>query len=105
MDAEPNLEPDEHAEISPHLCANCGGTMMYPVDWWPEGTTHWHVFLRCPDCERPEELTLAQVDASRFDRDLARSWRMVVSSLDELLAADGQQISAKVSMLAGGAQA
>ncbi len=34
-----------------HVCFNCAGELVYPLDWCEEGLRHWRIVLRCPDCE------------------------------------------------------
>lgn len=32
-------------------CPDCRWRLVYPADWYSASPTHWHVRLRCPNCE------------------------------------------------------
>ncbi len=32
-----------------HVCFNCAGELVYPLDWCEEGVRHWRIVLRSPD--------------------------------------------------------
>jgi hypothetical protein len=34
-----------------HICEDCGSSLVYPTEWEEAGEHHWHVELRCPNCE------------------------------------------------------
>src|SRR2546429_8171427 len=34
-----------------HVCPSCKSELVYPTDWAPASNRHWHVALRCPECE------------------------------------------------------
>ena len=50
-----------------HVCPFCASHLVYPVDWLPEGTCHWRVLLRCPECEWTETGIYEQAALDRFD--------------------------------------
>ncbi len=34
-----------------HVCPDCSGEMVYPVQWDERSGDSWEITLRCPDCE------------------------------------------------------
>jgi hypothetical protein len=51
-----------------HLCPDCGSDLVHPLDWTPLDAFHWHVALRCPECEWRTEGTYEQSVLNRFDQ-------------------------------------
>jgi hypothetical protein len=56
-----------------HVCFNCGGELVYPLDWCEEGVRHWRIVLRCPDCESRREGVFEQSTVELLDDELDRA--------------------------------
>ncbi len=56
-----------------HVCFNCGGELVYPLDWCEEGLRHWRIVLRCPDCESRREGVFEQGAVEVLDDELDRA--------------------------------
>ncbi len=56
-----------------HVCFNCGGELVYPLDWCEEGVRHWRIVLRCPDCESKREGVFEQGAVELLDDELDRA--------------------------------
>jgi hypothetical protein len=37
--------------VDVHVCPDCASGLVHPTDWMPLDDVHWHVSLRCPECE------------------------------------------------------
>jgi hypothetical protein len=61
-------EPDQAL----HVCLDCGGELVYPVEWEEAGTENWSVLLHCPNCDVYREGVFAQDTVERFDEELDR---------------------------------
>jgi hypothetical protein len=91
------MHPDEHPpaaahthrarEAQPellHICSNCEGELVYPLDWVEEDTTHWRVLLRCPDCESTREGIFTQLTIDVFADELDRGEAELLSALKQV---------------------
>ncbi len=38
-------------EVALHICPECAGELVHPIDWSPTTSRKWAVELRCPSCE------------------------------------------------------
>jgi hypothetical protein len=56
-----------------HVCFNCGGGLVYPLDWCEEGVRHWRIVLRCPECESRREGVFEQSAVELLDDELDRA--------------------------------
>jgi len=64
-----------------HVCFHCSGELVYPLDWEEEGTRHWRVVLRCPECESRREGVFEQSIVERLDDELDRGAGALLSDL------------------------
>ncbi len=62
-----------HTPEELHVCFNCGGELVYPLDWCEEGLRHWRIVLRCPDCESRREGVFEQGVVEQLDDELDRA--------------------------------
>jgi hypothetical protein len=76
---EPACPPEEL-----HVCFNCAGTLVYPLDWVEEGDRHWRIVLRCPECEARREGVFEQSIVERLDDELDRGAGALLSDLKRL---------------------
>jgi hypothetical protein len=56
-----------------HVCFNCSGELVYPLDWCEEGVRHWRIVLRCPECESRREGVFEQSAVELLDDELDRA--------------------------------
>jgi nucleotide-binding universal stress UspA family protein len=67
-----------------HVCFNCGGELVYPLDWCEEGLRHWRIVLRCPDCESRREGVFEQGAVEDLDDELDRATAALLSDLQRV---------------------
>lgn len=77
--AEPACPPQEL-----HVCFNCAGKLVYPLDWIEEGARHWRIVLRCPECEARREGVFEQSVVERLDDELDSGTGALLSDLKRL---------------------
>jgi len=53
-----------------HVCDECHGDFVHPVEWCEADAEHWWMRLRCGACFREREITVPDEVAQRFGRDL-----------------------------------
>jgi hypothetical protein len=73
-----------HATQGPeqlHVCFHCSGELVYPLDWSEEGTRHWRIVLRCPECESRREGVFDQAAVERLDDELDRGSSALLGDL------------------------
>jgi hypothetical protein len=76
---EPACSPQEL-----HVCFNCAGELVYPLDWIEEGARHWRIVLRCPECEARREGVFEQSLVELLDDELDRGAGALLSDLKRL---------------------
>jgi hypothetical protein len=82
-DSASALEPAAQPEPL-HVCFNCGGELVYPLDWIEEGERHWRIILRCPECEAYREGVFEQAIVERLDDELDRATGELLSDLRQI---------------------
>ncbi len=71
-----------------HVCPDCDGQLVYPLDWEEHDAVHWLVELRCPSCEWHDVDLYAQESLDRFDEELDRGTEALVRDLKQLTRAN-----------------
>jgi hypothetical protein len=71
-----------------HTCPDCGGGLVYPLDWEEAGEDAWSLSLRCPNCEWLGEGVYAQDVVERLDEELDRGTQVLVRDLKQLMHAN-----------------
>ena len=71
-----------------HICPACGSDLVYPTDWAPASDRHWHVALRCPECEWNGGGRYSQDVVDRLDEELDRGTEAVLDDLNILVRAN-----------------
>jgi hypothetical protein len=71
-----------------HMCSKCGSGLVHPVDWEEAGKSHWHVELRCPECEWRGASVYHQDLLDRFDAELDAGTAALIDDLTDLTAAN-----------------
>ena len=65
-----------------HQCRLCHDDFVVPV-WWEEADDHhWHMLLRCAQCETYCEVTVGNDVAAAYERDLERGQAEIARSLE-----------------------
>jgi hypothetical protein len=64
-----------------HVCFNCSGELVYPLDWSEEGLRHWRIVLRCPECESRREGVFEQATVELLDDELDRAASVLLGDL------------------------
>ena len=67
-----------------HVCFNCSGELVYPLDWAEEGPRHWRIVLRCPECEALREGVFEQAVVEQLDDELDRGSAALLSDLKRI---------------------
>lgn len=67
-----------------HICDECASDLVYPTDWAPADEHHWHLVLRCPECEWRGTGVHNQDVVDRFDIELDRGVDSVIDDLNTL---------------------
>jgi hypothetical protein len=64
-----------------HICFHCAGEFVYPLDWSEEGSRHWRIILRCPDCESTREGVFEQSTVEGLEDELDRATGQLLGDL------------------------
>jgi hypothetical protein len=83
--------PSEGEQIDLHVCGTCDSDLVYPVDWEEEGSSHWRVVLRCPNCEWSGTGVYEQEIVERFDIELDQGTEVLVGDLQQLTRANMEE--------------
>jgi hypothetical protein len=71
-----------------HVCPDCASDLVYPVQWEEADEAHWHIALRCPNCERTEEGVFGQTQCDGFDDELERGTDALTRDYKRLMTAN-----------------
>jgi hypothetical protein len=71
-----------------HVCLDCTSELVYPVAWEEADEAHWHITLRCPNCERTEEGVFGQGQCDGFDDELERGTDALTRDYKRLMTAN-----------------
>jgi hypothetical protein len=81
--------PDSACAPDPlHVCFHCAGELVYPLDWAEEGSRHWRIALRCPECEARREGVFEQALVEELDEVLDRATGALLNDLKQLTQAN-----------------
>jgi len=85
---ETRLSPPIHRRSGDlHICPACNSDLVYPTDWAPASDRHWHVALRCPECDWNGSGRHSQEVVDRLDEALDNGTESVLEDLDLLVRA------------------
>lgn len=85
--AAPSSEPRvEEREL--HVCPSCSSSLVYPVQWEEADESHWHITLRCPNCEWNEDGVFGQTQCDSFDDELERGTDALTRDYKRLMTAN-----------------
>jgi hypothetical protein len=88
FEPEPPLPTRSQPARELHVCPDCDGDLVYPVEWAEADPVHWEVSLRCPNCEWHGVDMYAQDVVDRFDEELDRGTETLVRDLKQLTRAN-----------------
>jgi hypothetical protein len=89
--AESSTAPAPDSACAPdplHVCFHCAGELVYPLDWAEEGSRHWRIALRCPECEARREGVFEQAAVEELDEVLDRATGALLNDLKQLTQAN-----------------
>src|SRR5690349_21228813 len=87
-DVPPVAPTREPAVEDLHICPECGGHLVYPVEWEEHDEVRWEVELRCPNCEWDSVGVYTQESVDRFDEELDRGTEALIRDLKRLTRAN-----------------
>jgi hypothetical protein len=68
-----------------HICPTCDSRLVHPTDWSQAGSDHWHVGLRCPDCDWIGDGLYTQDEVDDYDRELDDASESILEDLKRLI--------------------
>jgi hypothetical protein len=71
-----------------HVCPGCESDLVYPVQWEEADESHWHITLRCPNCEWSEDGVFGQTQCDTFDDELERGTDALTRDYKRLMTAN-----------------
>ena len=71
-----------------HVCPDCDSSLVYPVQWEEADESHWHITLRCPNCEWSEDGVFGQQQCDGFDDELERGTDALTRDYKRLMTAN-----------------
>jgi hypothetical protein len=71
-----------------HVCGECESELVYPVQWEEADEAHWHITLRCPNCEWSEDGIYDQPQCDLFDDELERGTDALTRDYKRLMTAN-----------------
>jgi hypothetical protein len=71
-----------------HVCPECESGLVYPMQWEEADEAHWHITLRCPNCEWSEDGIFDQPQCDLFDDELERGTDALTRDYKRLMTAN-----------------
>jgi hypothetical protein len=65
-----------------HQCHLCHADFVVPISWEEVDDLHWHLLLRCAQCETYREVTVGDDVAAAYERDLERGRAEIAAALE-----------------------
>jgi hypothetical protein len=81
-----------------HQCHLCHDDHVVPVRWEETDDEHWHLLLRCAQCETYRDVVVGNDVAAAYERDLQRGAAEIAATLDR---ADRARMLAELPILIG----
>lgn len=67
-----------------HVCPECAGGLVHPLDWVEESPGRWRILMRCPDCDHLHEGVFGQALVERLDEELDKATGSLLDDLRQL---------------------
>jgi len=77
-----DIAPSSSSEL--HICPACTSPLVTLVNGAETGPGQWHLRLRCPECERFQEVVCAAPGLARLEQELCRGMAELQTELDRL---------------------
>ncbi len=71
-----------------HVCLDCGGEHVHPLDWTEHSPERWAIVLRCPDCGHMRDGVFGRDMVERLDDELDRASAALLSDYRRLVHAN-----------------
>jgi hypothetical protein len=65
-----------------HQCCLCRADSVVPVAWDEADDDHWHMLLRCAECETYRDVVVSDEVAKRYEVDLQRGMSEIARALE-----------------------
>jgi RNase P subunit RPR2 len=88
---EPRVEQGKKSAEGMHACPHCSSVLVQPVNWHEQGDGHWHVELRCPECEWWGRDSYSQSEVDHYDEELDRGGQELIEDLRALTRANMEE--------------
>jgi len=82
-EAQPVTFTDEADDL--HVCPECTGELVYPVEWEEHMGDRWRLSRRCPSCEWIGTGEFDQAAVDRFDDVLSEGTEALLTSLRSMV--------------------
>jgi RNase P subunit RPR2 len=77
-----DIAPPSSSEL--HICPACTSPLVTLVHAAETGSGQWHVRLRCPECERVQEVVCTEPGLARLEQELCHGIAELRKELDRL---------------------
>ena len=74
-----------------HACPTCSSVLVQPVNWHEQGSGHWNVELRCPECDWWGRDSYSQDEVDTYDEELDRGGQELIEDLRALTRANMEE--------------
>jgi RNase P subunit RPR2 len=95
---EPQIETGRKSDVGMHSCPSCSSVLVQPVNWHEQGDSHWHVELRCPECEWWGRESYSQSEVDTYDEELDRGGQELIEDLRALTRANMEEEADRLAM-------
>ncbi len=95
---EPRTHQSGKSAEGMHACPSCSSILVQPVNWHEQGDGHWHVELRCPECERWAHDSYSQSEVDTYDEELDRGGQELIEDLRALTRANMEEEAEQLAM-------
>ena len=95
---KPRVEESRKSAEGMHACPSCNSILVQPVNWHEQGDGHWHVELRCPECEWWGRGAYSQPEVDSFDEELDRGGQELIEDLRALTRANMEDEADRFAM-------
>jgi len=69
----------------------CGGELVYPLDWQEKDAEHWQLILRCPDCHDVREEVCTNYETEHLNEALDQAAASILHGLENLRRANMEE--------------
>jgi hypothetical protein len=81
-----------------HACPSCSSILVQPANWHEQGDGHWHVELRCPECDWWGRDAFSQSEVDQYDEELDRGGQELIEDLRALTRANMEDEADRFAM-------